>query len=431
MEGFLRKIYEGFDASHEIEPTAWREVLRIMNEASVEGLIRSGHTSHEKTFLSKIRHSNEVFSAFKCHSMGSKMQERLYDEEGKLRPFKEWRESVRSIASHQTGAWLKTEYDTAVLRAHQASDWQEFEQNKDILPNLRWMPTTSPTPENVHEGFWSSKLTLPIDDPFWVQNHPANRWNCKCSLEATDEPSSETTPPPSETPKPQAGLEENPRHGRIFSDKHPYFPKSCSVCPFYSQKKGLKNWIGRLLENRQKDCHHCPYINQAIDKAKIAEGEIYYRVNEKKYGDRFQISIKADDSDLEDNKRVARALLDSFPDMKIKIRPHLRIDNHKNPEFEINGLIGDNKRIEGMGGVKNGFKKAIEQGCNAVVIDLDAKIKHLNIEKLSKAISDRKEDFKSGIIKECYVLFNDKAVCIKTHDRNEIRRTLSHLQEQK
>lgn len=242
-----------------------------MNEASVEGLIRSGHTSHEKTFLSKIRHSNEVFSAFKCHSMGSKMQERLYDEEGKLRPFKEWRENVRPIASHQTGAWLKTEYDTAVLRAHQASDWQEFEQNKDILPNLRWMPTTSPTPENVHEGFWSSKLTLPIDDPFWVQNHPANRWNCKCSLEATDEPSSETTPPPSETPKPQAGLEENPRHGHIFSDKHPYFPKSCSACPFYSQKKGLKNWIGRLLENRQKDCHDCPYVNRKIIEAELRE----------------------------------------------------------------------------------------------------------------------------------------------------------------
>lgn len=48
---------------------------------------------------------------------------------------------------------------------------------------------------------------------------------------------------------------------------------------------------------------------------------------------------------------------------------------HKNPELEIDGLIGDNKKIEKWGGVSNGFKPAIEQGYKAVVIDLEANIK--------------------------------------------------------
>ena len=90
----------------------------------------------------------------------------------------------------QVGAWLQTEYDTAVIRAHAAADWQEFERNKDIFPNLRWMPTTSPEPESTHAAYWRMKLTLPVDDPFWVYHHPGDRWNCKCSLEATDEPGS-------------------------------------------------------------------------------------------------------------------------------------------------------------------------------------------------------------------------------------------------
>lgn len=29
---------------------------------------------------------------------------------------------------------------------------------------------------------------LPVDDPFWNLHHLGDRWNCKCSLEQTDEP---------------------------------------------------------------------------------------------------------------------------------------------------------------------------------------------------------------------------------------------------
>lgn len=268
LQGFLKKLYEGFDTSDAIEPTAWREVLRIMNEASLEGLLESGYPTHEETFLSRLKHSNEVFSAFKVHSMATQMQSRLYDGEGKLRSFKAWQEAVAPIAGHQVGSWLRTEYDTAVLRAHQAADWQEFERNRDILPNLRWMPTTSPTPDTLHEGFWSSGLTLPIDDPFWEEHHPANRWNCKCSLEATDEPIAGNVDEYEDKPTAQRGLEENPRHGHTFSDKHPYFPKDCKACPYYKAPKGTLNRLLGFLNKQDKDCYNCPHINQKLDEAK-------------------------------------------------------------------------------------------------------------------------------------------------------------------
>ena len=274
LEDFLRKIYDGFDVSREIEPSAWREVLRILNEGAVKGLTQGGERQHTPQFLQAIKHSNEVFSAFKCHSMGVKMAERLHDKDGNLRPFKEWRESVQPIASHHVGAWLKTEYDTAVLRAHQGSLWQEFERNKDILPNLRWMPTTSVSPENVHKGYWTSRLTLPVDDPFWQDNHPANRWNCKCSLEATSDKADtgHVAEMARQDNTSQQGLENNPRDGRLFSDKHPYFPDSCSSCPFKKQSK-LKNWIGRLFNRREgkEDCYNCPYANRAITEAELKE----------------------------------------------------------------------------------------------------------------------------------------------------------------
>lgn len=276
LENYLRKIYDGFDVSSEIEPTAWREVLRIINLGAVQGLSDGNLIpTHHESFLHSLRHSNEVFSAFKVHSMSTKMAERLIGEDGKLRSFEEWRKAVAPIARHQVGSWLRTEYDTAVIRAHQAADWIEFEANKDILPNLQWMPTTSPSPEVGHEVFWRKPVILPIDDPFWSSHRPGDRWNCKCSLEATDaEVQRLDTEESKEAQRPergaQRGLEGSPLTKGLITDKHPYYPKSCSACPFY-KPEGIKGWVRKRLVGRTKDCHNCPYISKAITKAQLTE----------------------------------------------------------------------------------------------------------------------------------------------------------------
>lgn len=260
---FLKKVYNGFDTSNEIEPTIWREVLRVINEGTVEGLSQAKTPpTHDRLFLQNLRHSNEVFAAFKVHQMGEDMAAKLLDADGNLKPFDKWARDVSSISSHQVGAWLRTEYDTAVIRAHAAADWQEFERNKDIFPNLRWMPTTSPEPESTHAAYWRMKLTLPVDDPFWNEHHPGDRWNCKCSLEATDEPV--VRPTDLEPTQPQRGLENNPgKDGHTFSDKHPYFPSDCSHC-FAYKKGGITNRLKALFLNREKDCYNCPFINGCL-----------------------------------------------------------------------------------------------------------------------------------------------------------------------
>ena len=66
-------------------------------------------------------------------------------------------------------------------------------------------------------------LTLPIDDPFWEEHCPGDRWNCKCHLRNTDkEP---TDSPTSDNPCDlrHDGLEGNPAHtGEIFTDNCAY-----------------------------------------------------------------------------------------------------------------------------------------------------------------------------------------------------------------
>ncbi len=126
------------------------------------------------------------------------------------------------------------------------------------------MPTTSPEPESTHAAYWRMKLTLPVDDPFWNEHHPGDRWNCKCSLEATDEPVNR--PDGLEETQPQRGLENNPgKDGHTFSDKHPYFPSDCSHC-FAYKKGGFTNRLKALFMNREKDCYNCPFIDGCLDR---------------------------------------------------------------------------------------------------------------------------------------------------------------------
>lgn len=85
---FIKKIYQGFDTENSIEGVMWRDVLRVINEGTVEGLAKAKTPpTHEEDFYKALRHSNEVFAAFKVHTMGQEMAAKLYDSKGQLKPF--------------------------------------------------------------------------------------------------------------------------------------------------------------------------------------------------------------------------------------------------------------------------------------------------------------------------------------------------------
>lgn len=260
----LLNIYsEDFHPASDIEQNMFNEFWSCLNDGVAEGVSLSDAGNPDADFLSSLRHSNAVFSAFKTHRAQNDMARLLLDSNGNLKPFEQWANDVQPIASHQMGAWLRTEYDTAVIRAHQAADWLQFEREKDILPNLEWLPSTSPNPGEDHRVFWGT--VRPVDDQFWSEHRPGDRWNCKCSLRSTDEPS---TPVPTQTlpiDGPQPGLNGNPgTSGHTFSDDHPYFPDDCASCPF---AKGFSGSLIRFFgARRKKDCFHCRTIDRQLEK---------------------------------------------------------------------------------------------------------------------------------------------------------------------
>lgn len=253
----LREIYDGLNVRDEIQRDAFMETLRLFNEATVKGLEESGYVAGDRLFYEQLRTNNEVFSAFRTHRMQNDLAARMMDDGGKLKPFDKWVRDVEDITDHYVMRWLRTEYDTAVLRAHQAADWKRFEADSDVLPNLRWMPTTSPDPDIYHRQYWEAKLTLPVGHPFWKSHRPGDRWNCKCSLEATDEPATAGAVADFKPVPQQPGLDNNPADdGKLFSDSHPYIanahPGAEKAVMRLTAEKSIRTIIKRLEDGYSK-----------------------------------------------------------------------------------------------------------------------------------------------------------------------------------
>lgn len=221
----LRSIYsKDFDPMNNIEENLFNATLGTFNLATDKGFSLSQQMPPDG-FINAIKYNNAVFAAFRTHRMQNDMAKQLLDADGKLKPFGQFAKDVAPIADHHVNNWLRTEYDTAVLRAHHAANWLQYEKEKDVLPNLEWMPSLSVVAGEDHRIFWGT--ILPVNHPFWKSHRPGDRWNCKCPLQATDKPAT-SVPQGKEialpSNQPAKGLENNPAtDGQLFSFAHPFF----------------------------------------------------------------------------------------------------------------------------------------------------------------------------------------------------------------
>ena len=369
----LRAIYvsSDLDPLTELDPGLFQETARIITQATDKGISQSAYDP-DHAFRNALQHSNEVFAAFKVHRLQRDMAAQLLDSNGNLKSFKQWSEDVAPIASHQVGSWLQTEYDTAIIRAHQAADWQQFQAEKDILPNLKWMPSTSAHPGADHQVFWNT--VRPVDDSFWNDHRPGDRWNCKCSLSSTTDPVTDlpdgqeggvTTPSPSTAP--HQGLKTKAGSPQVFSQDHPYFPDDCSSCPFHAnspRSNGLSRWLP--FRNRAKDCYNCQFINGCIDRAeekKLISNVTFAKVREVKEQNlmpEYELTevpqVKTGKLSRTKNQRDEQLLQHCFHDYDVEAAVHIW-NNPNDLVFVRESPLGEGKDLTDPEEVKKLEKK--------------------------------------------------------------------------
>ena len=423
LDEILQEIYnEEVDEVSGISPTLFSANRDYFHKAIDDGIITSANAKidADQEWIDALKHSADVFSLHRTANQCALLAESMVDSDGNLKSFDQFKKDTQSINKHYNQAWLRTEYDTAVLRAQMGADWKLFERDADVLPNLRWMQTTSANPREAHAVFWRNKLTLPIDDPFWSKHRPGDQWNCKCWLEQTDEDATkkEDMPSSSDMPEPKAGLKGNPAKTKeIFSQDHPHFPNACATCHLNTDGKvhGVKGDKDAKNAKRLKgNCNNCIMMNSC--KKRVEKCESYGYRKDDEFGERLLIHSKCDENDKTENIIAARSLLVSFNDMVVKIRKHIIAKGVKNPEYEIDGVLADRKSIKDTKGISTAFKAAKEQNCKAVVIDFDAEItrkgRKLKFNSIAREIENRSADLASGF--QCYLIYGGRAAKVST-----------------
>ena len=229
LEAILRQIYErDFDVETDIQRELYRQTLRLLNEAVDRVFTLSIEENRE--FVEELKHNNAVFAAFKTHREQNDLAALLTDEAGKPRSFNAFRKATEPVIGEYNVNWLQTEYLAAIRSARTAERFRRYLQNKDLYPNLRWLPSRAVEPREVHRQYYYQVRSL--DDPWWLTHYPGCLWRCQCDMENTkdaithvgDNPATpDGTPTKDDAEAISPGLDRNPAFtGSLFTPTHPY-----------------------------------------------------------------------------------------------------------------------------------------------------------------------------------------------------------------
>lgn len=279
--------------------------------------------------------------------------------------------------------WAATENNTITSRSRTAKQFKQFEEDKDVMPNLKWIRSRSSDPREQHLAI--AGTILPINDPFWNTHQPGNLWNCKCDWVQTDEP---VNKPTNVNVKAAKGLEGNPAETReIFSNEHPYFSKT----------KGNKD-IDK-------------FIHDNVDFSLIEKydnGGIVYQ--------HAFVDIKS--SDYKEVSLVAKFF--SKEGKSVEIMPEINKKNNlykelfngayenKCPDLKINNVFYEVKSFQkpfGDNSLGNMITKGFRQS-DRIVIDIRGT--GLDIKDVRSIIFDRLKQKNKPNIKEVWVIKDNK-----------------------
>ena len=240
----------------------------------------------------------------------------MYDKEGNVKPWNEFKNEVLTINRLYNINYLQAEYQPAVQAGHHARNWSKFVEQAHIFPNLKYRTVGDDRVRPKHKAL--DGAIAPINSTFWDKYYPPNAWRCRCGVVQTAEKANEELP-----------------------DQVSDVPKDFRMNVGKSQ---------RVFKDSGEDQH--PYFEELKQLPEAPTNRVYTAKNKASINQ----NILADKVDLEKNYNDAKTIVDRLK-MDVTIRPHISAEGWKNPEYSIDNTVAD--RFQGN--IKNGFKEKRNQ----------------------------------------------------------------------
>ncbi len=104
----------------------------------------------------------------------------LTDENGNLRPFNKFKDSVAKVFTTYNKTYLQTEYNHAIATSQMAAQWRRYEQDAEDFPYLQYITAGDDNVRPAHAAL--NGTTLPLKHSFWAKYYPPNDWVCRCDV---------------------------------------------------------------------------------------------------------------------------------------------------------------------------------------------------------------------------------------------------------
>lgn len=230
LNKYIEGIYDGSITEYDLPVDVYDQIVSYLKEGLYKGF---GQTLEEAEgadleLLSQLRENVYMFGAAKTYQMTKEISSLLVDDEGNRRTAQEFNQVARDTYDNWNDNWGATEWQTANASAASAAKWQDIEDQKDALPNLRYSAIIDENTSDICLPL--NGIVAPIDDPIWATCTPPNHWNCRCVLLQEDGDATLTPDDRKDDAFEKIDDEmgdmfkQNPgRTGEVFDKDHPYF----------------------------------------------------------------------------------------------------------------------------------------------------------------------------------------------------------------
>lgn len=383
MESIAKGLHDGTIKPENLSKEAILKTYQDLNKGASEGDKDWNNFNQDQESLKTVQSLKKniyLFSGAKTYAMQQEMNGLLHAD-GKIKPYNDFKNDVLKLNPTYNKTYLQAEFQTARATANHVRNWQQFQANKDIFPNLQYKTVGDARVREAHQLL--QDVIKPINDPFWNTFYPPNGFRCRCYVTQT----ADTTTPGKFAEPLKYGVDATfqnnaAKSGSIYNkDKHPYFALA---------KSGGR----KVATEMELSKNNAPY-------------ETAYKAQN---GAKVKVSPFADTNDLKGNYEAAVRITEALG-LNVNIRPHLdgMIVKQKNPEFEINGKLADRKTTVN-GNISNQLSKANKQGAETVVIDLSG----------NDVSFDQVKNNVKNVLKHSNVHSNIKNVIIISKDGNNV-----------
>ncbi|MCP4153193.1 MAG: DUF935 family protein, partial [bacterium] len=140
ISDLINGVYSGKYTAENLPESVYFRIAKELTKGMDKGLKAVGQAADitDKNFIRALKNNAYVFSGAKTFQQVREMSDFIADNQGRRVPFGEYEAKAREIFDTYNRNWLRTEIIQAENSAQMASKWQEYEEDAEFLPFLRY-----------------------------------------------------------------------------------------------------------------------------------------------------------------------------------------------------------------------------------------------------------------------------------------------------